>query len=65
MEENKPDERDNRPVRIVIDNEGVLIRAGDPKLKVCKETLKIIKRGGQVKIIIFSEFKKMKMYEVN
>lgn len=62
------DVRDNLPVRIIIDKKGVLVRAGDPNIQdeeVDREILKIINEGGTVKTIPFSEYKHMKLYEIN
>ena len=59
---------ETKMVRVAIDKDGILIRAGDPQYTtkdIDKELLKIIKEGGEVKNITYEEFSRMKMYEKN
>ena len=50
----------NRKVRVALNNEGKLIRAGDPELKECdSEYLELIRKGYTVKVITYSEYIKL------
>jgi hypothetical protein len=60
--------REDRKVRVLIDKDGVLIRAGDPTYStksINKEILQVIRDGGQVKNITYEEYLGMKLYQKN
>lgn len=57
--------KEEKLVRLVIDKDDILIRAGDPSFstkEIDKEILQIIKDGGQVKNVTYKEYMGMKLY---
>jgi hypothetical protein len=56
----------DKRVRILIDKDGILIRAGDPDYhhkEIDKEILNIVKDGGSVRNISFEQYQKLNLYE--